>query len=382
MDYLFFFIIFLALIIIPELTFRHLSVKKYGKKFKSQGKAQLSDYYSKYTGYPYLPYLLKSSNKNKGSDPEKSVRNTNLLKGSLIVNDYGLYDLCVRKDFIRDKTKKLVLIIGSSVVEGISWNSNQPFSISFLLSNHLEKKFPGEYQVLNCALSGWLSNEILIYYQLRFSEFNPDILVFYHGANDVLAALADNFRSDYAHYRRSIFEVRKKIYFRLILSSLFPEIKAYTLYEYLIKRAGLRFHPEYHLSRFLRPNEPSTRNLSLLDEHLDVEKRNISMLISSARQNRCKSIFLVSYIFWQKDLNSEWQGIQKKGVEIENRNLYDLAMENNVVFLDFAKSLDPSDEYFKDHQHFTYAGMNYFCEFLFQEIFHGSKNWFFDNLSG
>jgi hypothetical protein len=370
------YILLLVVIVIlgAELLFRRASLRKHGKYYQPVGKAKYSDYFNKYKPYPYLPYLLKpkeSQNSSGKPDFRKFAPKNSIIK-EFSVNEFGVYDVCNPRSFERDFSKKMILLLGSSVLEGIIWRDNKPFQISSVLQEKLNARCPNEYQVVSIALAGWLSSEIMVFFLLKLISFKPDIVLYYHGANDVLASVSDNFKEDYSHYRRSISEIKNQVSIKLLLSSLFPYLDFFTLYEFILRKWGLRFHPQYELSKLLRPNQPNAENFQNLERNLAVEQRNIENIIACAKNINSKLI-LVSYVFWQYDSNSKWQSIQKYGVELENRNLREVATKHDVVFLDFAKAHDYNQEILLDEQHFNYDGINLFTDLVLKGIINGEN---------
>lgn len=74
-----------------------------------------------------------------------------------------------------------------------------------LLFRHLREQQPQQdVQVINAGIPAWTSAESLINLALRVIDYQPDLLIIYHGHNDVFPSCAENFRSDYSHWRKSL----------------------------------------------------------------------------------------------------------------------------------------------------------------------------------
>jgi lysophospholipase L1-like esterase len=70
-----------------------------------------------------------------------------------------------------------------------------------LLEAALRRRSPGaDIEVVNCGVAGYTSVETVIDFALRGLDLEPDVVILYHGVNDVPAALTPGFRSDYSHW--------------------------------------------------------------------------------------------------------------------------------------------------------------------------------------
>ena len=58
-----------------------------------------------------------------------------------------------------------------------------------------------QVEVLNAGVPGWTSRESLINFELRVLPMQPDLVIVYHGRNDLFPQLYDNFEIDYSHFR-------------------------------------------------------------------------------------------------------------------------------------------------------------------------------------
>lgn len=359
--------------IVAEIWFRKRSVKKFGKVYEPVGKAKLSDYIAKYRSYPYLPYLM---NKAPLGDKEVPATHRFAPEGSktrsFAINENGLFDILNPENVQPPDSREIVLLIGSSALEGIVYENNNFFSVGSLLQGKLDECQPGKFRVVTMAMAGWLSSEILIYAQLKYLRLKPKYVVYYHGANDVLAACSPNFQSDYSHYRKNIAEVFTYIKKKLILSSFFPYLPGFTFYEFLLRKAGLRFHPVYELSKLLRPNQPVPALADGLEDKLQIEAENIGYLFSACKAIDAK-LLCIPYQYWVYDENSIWQKIQKKGVTIENNNLLFLSEKYSGIYLsEINSAIRHSPEYFLDEQHFNLYGMKVLTDLIAISITKGN----------
>lgn len=93
-----------------------------------------------------------------------------------------------------------VLCVGDSVMYGDSLPEGDtlPARIEELLR---DKVGPRRVEVINAGVLQYTSAETLVALALRGIDLQPDIVIFYQGANDVAPRLVRPFRNDYYHYR-------------------------------------------------------------------------------------------------------------------------------------------------------------------------------------
>ncbi len=71
-----------------------------------------------------------------------------------------------------------------------------------ILARLLREARPGlDVEPVNAGVPGYTAVETVIDFALRAQALEPDLVIVYHGVNDVNPALAPGFRPDYAHWR-------------------------------------------------------------------------------------------------------------------------------------------------------------------------------------
>ena len=95
-----------------------------------------------------------------------------------------------------------ILCLGGSTTYGTA-TSESRFSYPAQLERMLNSVAPEgvRYEVGNCGVPGYLTNDSLINLQLRLLDYEPDALLVYHAANDSRPIQASGFKSDYSHMR-------------------------------------------------------------------------------------------------------------------------------------------------------------------------------------
>jgi lysophospholipase L1-like esterase len=352
-------IVVLVLVIVCELLFLSYYRRRHGHPYKLIRPGSIKEYTTRFKSYPYLPFIQRPYFKIpviRTMDPRPFADKTFLPQAK--TNELGLVDLCNPEKVTIGHAEISILCLGTSVTSGIDQEGGRLVSYPLVLQEILECRLGKSVQVITAGIDGWLSSELLIYSQLRLLDLKPDLVIIYHGANDVLAMLSPNFQPDYVHYRRQISEVLPSIRARLFLSKLFPFIPFLSSYEYALRRCGLRFHPIYDMSKVTRPNQPDpARSL----EGLWVERRNLGYLINSI-QLAGAQVLISSYVYWQYDSSSRWQAALAHGVQEENKMLRELAFQRNCLFVDLAKDFPKNREFLIDEMHFKAQGMKIVAE--------------------
>ncbi len=103
---------------------------------------------------------------------------------SVIVNSDGLYSQYSRskpKDSIR------IILIGGSTARGM-FAADYKDTIGANLEKLLQTEFRGEkIEVVNAGMSGYVVEQLFIFYQLVLSKYKPDIVVGLNGYNDLMS---------------------------------------------------------------------------------------------------------------------------------------------------------------------------------------------------
>lgn len=115
--------------------------------------------------FPYVYYTFM---------PEKK-------DGLAIVNNDGLYTRYDRKK--PDNTTRIALLGGSTARGMLASNT-----IGDVLEKLLQKEFPDKrIEVINAGMSGYVAEQLFIFYQLVLSKYNPDLVVGLNGYNDLMS---------------------------------------------------------------------------------------------------------------------------------------------------------------------------------------------------
>ena len=94
-----------------------------------------------------------------------------------------------------------IVCVGGSTTYGV----RNPYeeSYPFLLEQALRKRLPEQdIEVINAGLISATSAETLHRILFKVIPLEPDIVIVYHGFNDLVPRIADDFKNDYSHFRK------------------------------------------------------------------------------------------------------------------------------------------------------------------------------------
>jgi lysophospholipase L1-like esterase len=258
-----------------------------------------------------------------------------------------------------DNPKKRVRILtfGGSTTFGkpFLWKDTWPGKLQTLLGSD-------KYEVINAALNGSTSNDTLVNFAIRQSDLKPDYVIIYHGTNDLESSFSDNFRSDYAHRRKSIgvnpFPFFNKLPKIFNLSTIFLGARIYLI--------GHRGRLDYLYTR------RTTYNWKDGPFGLDTFERNLTHMNSLSKGIGAETIVgtFLYYKPWAKqtqgqDFADGWE----RGIHLQNKIIRKLGQDlDKLHVVDLTKSIEPSLDYFVDFCHFTHKGNDYMASQFFDKI--------------
>jgi lysophospholipase L1-like esterase len=302
--------------------------------------------------HPYLVYTFK---------PDSKFTMSSYGNGTYTINKFGFrstmdYDV---KTVTKPKNTLRIATLGGSTTMGV--NSDKqiwPYWIGSLLSAKLPDK---KIEVLNEGVMGYTSLDNLLDLSLRVIDFDPDIYVIYLGVNDYLAAAPlDTFKTDYSHFRKTLWE---NLSFSVV--ELIPDIvlrsRAISMVLYSMgvsDRANLldttvtgAFRNSF---RVLVVDAPDVNKKTA-----DTIIRNVNSMIGVIRQHNPEAVIVLSsfYDLWDPDYIVEL-----------NRELYSLAVKSRTDFVDVATLIPKKKTMVYDNLHFTRIGDHRVAEVFASKI--------------
>lgn len=172
--------VLLASVAVAEVAARAL-VAIYWSEEQVEGMTRMLPVRGRYASHEALPYVLAP-----GLTPGDRNTNSQGWRGP---------------EFSPTKAKGTIRVacIGASTTYGwgVLWEHTWTARLQRMLAQS-----GGDFEVLNAGVPGFVSTEVLQFFQHEVMEVDPDIVVFYGGRNDVFPQGYNNYSSDYSHYRR------------------------------------------------------------------------------------------------------------------------------------------------------------------------------------
>jgi lysophospholipase L1-like esterase len=233
-------------------------------------------------------------------------------------------------------------------------------------------------RVVNAGVPGYRSYESVLNFQLRLLDLEPDMVVVYHAANDVLARMVwppDAYRNDNSGGFRA----------GRGLDSELPWLERSTVLRMLLIELGrarsplahdstfVEWQPEYYGARFLRQQQqgvyPARAFVKAPVERMLAAnppvgfRRNLEHLVVIARH---RGIVPVLMSFVSCPCRPGGLGSQEMLDGIAEMNVLqrDLALQQDIPFFDLAAVFPPDEALFLDSIHMSAAGAGRQAELL------------------
>ena len=342
----------LLTIILVEITFRFLYFFTKGESYIPQKRIKSKNLYAK--PHPYVPYVNKPYFKIRGNiTPNYPLNKGKFTFSKLTTNSMGFANgPNGDKEVSFDKPNYLYRIncIGASTTGNYISEGEKNYSYPLELEKLLNKTFSKEVEVNNFGIGGYNSADILVRFILETIETKPDMIIIYHGHNDIRSYLTPDFKHDYSHSRVNLgenywkFKLGEKIPFlplkfaNFIMEKWFPTEVRNSLLDFITKgKMDLNIDPT---------------------EGLKVYRRNLEYIIEICKSRNINIILSTYAHFLHKGIrNSKLHLKFKEIISKENEIIRDLSRLHKLTIVDNAKLIPADEKYFVDSLHFTPKGM-------------------------
>lgn len=308
--------------------------------------------------HPYLPYVYKANT---------VVGNVEIARYPLHPGRFEFRPVRINnvrgfhEDVLMPKEPGMrrIMCLGGSTTANSMWEVGNPEEYSYplcLRASLARRPSDTRYEVLNCGAGGWTSAEIFVNFSLHLIDLQPDLVVLYHGFNDLEASLTAPFSSDYSHSRKNFGET----YTRIRLASYLPNLGFWKSYAFLKGRAMGFGNVRYDLVSSIRAGKADLDNPFM---GLEAERRNVRHLIHLCKANNIQ-IILSTFAYHVYDAVSQDRRALKyrDGVKLENAMVQALAKEYDLPLVDIAGLIPDDNDYFVDSVHFTPRGMQFLAD--------------------
>jgi len=336
-----------------------------------------TDYYiySKENFHPFLQLQLSNSDTN------------------ISINSEGFRSNEISKE--KESNIYRIFVLGGSTVLNSGVSDDHVFSK--LLQNSLNNQFTNKkIEVINAGTDGYTTQHSLIQYLFKIREFDPDLVIMWHGVNDLYYSCDQTYLSngtykeDYSHFLGPTadmvnshfspdpivsvnlisFDVIKKF----LLNNFYSDMTKYI--NKINRYSGIYANQEKYNFYDLN-NIPSTnaynRNLRLFSEIL--EKDNVTFILANQPylyKNNMTREELNVVIFPSSNcyLGNTYPTIMssKDGLDEFNKIAEKIAEEKNLFFIDLNSQIPKNLNYFTDDVHYTKLGNELIADILFKFI--------------
>ena len=342
----------LVFIIIMDTFFRIFYFLSRGHKYQLEERVEAARVHAK--PHPYVSYVFKPNHNTNVSN----VANYPLHKGrfshsDLTTNSMGFAngidgnrDLCQRdsQNFYR------INCLGASTTGNYLTEDNKNNSYPLALEKILNETYDYKIEVNNFGQGGYNSADILIRFLLDIIETSPDLIIIYHGYNDIDAYLKPEFKTDYSHSRKNLGEN----YWRFEMGDKIPAIPFHFMH-FLIQK-WLPISSRNSLLDFVTKGDIDLA----IDptEGLRVYRRNLEYLVEVCLSKNIEVAISTFCHFMYK--GTEKSILHRKYNEIvakENEIIRQISEKYKVTLIDNAVMIPNDEKYFVDTMHFTPDGM-------------------------
>jgi lysophospholipase L1-like esterase len=250
-----------------------------------------------------------------------------------------------------------IAALGGSTTDG-------PHAWPFHLARKLERLQPGiEVQALNFGMSGWTSAESLVNFVINVQDYDPDVVIVHHAANDMGAIYHPDFHPDYRHYRRVLqVSADEQGDLRLRQRWTYKLDAKLCRYSLLYVWARIRLlgegRSDYSLTYLTTwPNGP--RREVAESERIRPFLRNLRTIGTLAEANGSRVLF--ASIPWVRpevapDLAAQWGPGLDHQMAQQNERLLGVATENGWGALDLDAVMSDKADLYVDPIHMTQPG--------------------------
>jgi len=272
----------------------------------------------------------------------------NYKKGLTYHNSLGYRN----REFNAEKTKNVyrIVILGGSTTYTIKVEDNEstfPYQLERILRESNGNK---NIEVINAGVGGYNSWESLINLQFRVLDIDPDLVIIYHGTNDVHTRLVmpEAYKGDNSG-RRKQWKLPR-----------IPPIEHSLLLRVISRKLGFTsqvgLETNVNASTFLGTRSAKDRWAELLEKNKPIYfRRNLINMASIARANEVD----IAFATWaHSPYFNDYASTEayQSGFRENNEVVKEVADQHGVRLFDFASAMPKDTIYWKDGRHVNEEG--------------------------
>jgi lysophospholipase L1-like esterase len=308
------------------------------------------------------------------------------------INSHGFRgeEIAIKKP---ENTYRIFVLGGSTVHNGHLPYEDTPTKV---LEKLLQKEYPNKkIEVLNAGVDGYTSEHSLIQYLFKIKDFQPDVVIMWHGINDLYYSCSPsdraygNYQSDYSHFLSAGGTMVLRYF------SPQPILSVHLLsYDFITKAIQDNLFTDITYINNKVPQDPDIYTRVTDDQEYTMQhpsiasyERNVSSLIAAVKADNVSLLLgnqgnlyvdnpsqeVLRKIWMPAKLCSQNKKIPslasfKASMDQFNQRMKNIAESNEVPFVDFASVLPQNLSYFEDDVHYTKKGSELVAKSLFEKI--------------
>jgi lysophospholipase L1-like esterase len=286
-----------------------------------------------------------------------------------------------------------IFTLGGSTTLGIGTPSYED-TYPFKLQTMLRQRYPDvTIEVQNAGNAWYTTAHLLIDYQLRVRQFEPDLIVVFEAMNDLYRSFSPpwwavgEFRPDYSHYlgpyirflgphvgpraSPSRWSVPELLVWRRLQEDLLGEPSPYRLDAGNLGKLRSRLRPRTVTT--FRSLDSYRNYYELLIRNIQADRRPViiasqAFLYSQALPPDVLDSLFFAHVFCAENGFYPTMESMMSAMRMFNDAARTLADAKDVPFLDFERAVPKTREYFSDDVHLTAAGNEILARMVFDWI--------------
>ena len=278
-----------------------------------------------------------------------------------------------------------IFILGGSTVlnRPVPFEENSARVLEKMLNSYYTDK---KFEVMNAGAEDYTTEHSIIQYMFKIKDFQPDLIIMYHGINDMTASCTPNYNS-YGEYK-SDYSNKYSTLYNMVINYFKPKpIVILLSYDFVRHFLVSSLYSDI-LNPFRTYNgnlpDPSDKPAPMDFPSIESYKRNLQDMINVTKADGVKLILGDQPSLFNKKLNLalQWQ-VQRicvknnaypnidsitNGLNNFNNAAKTIAEENNIPFVDIASMLPKNLNYFWDIVHFKANSNKIVAQAFFDSI--------------
>jgi lysophospholipase L1-like esterase len=333
------------------------------KNYLSRKTAALTNQMMLKATHPYIGYTFNPGFAYRGSDSSEP-------NNSLIINSFGLRD----REFSWKKDERVfrILCLGESTT---AWGSSTDTTYPAFLQQKLREYLPAkQIEVINAGIDGYKVWNSLNHYMLRLYELTPDLIIIYHGFNDI----KNNHHPAHTVQQQKNYPPLPQNFFRHTLAFWIEHsatIRVLHMGYSHLKILFFKRSPTVYddvSEEGLRSFEKMLESLILIIQarHTPVVLLNFQLVLDgdfTIEEKHILQNMLASHCYSEYDDRLTITAFRKVFDE-HNKIIRKLAEQYHTYFIDMSQAVPETKQYFFDCIHRTDLGNEVFAEVLAKHL--------------